>query len=51
MKEKILRFRLHASRFDKLKLLAEKRQKTMTQLIEDWIDTLPKVEKVNMMEP
>ncbi|MCX7595173.1 MAG: hypothetical protein N2235_15720 [Fischerella sp.] len=41
MKEKSLRFRLSERRYNKLKLYAETKEKTMTQLIEDWIDRLP----------
>ncbi len=45
MKEKSLRFRLSERRYKKLKLYAESKEKTMTQLIEDWIDRLPAPEK------
>lgn len=41
MKEKSLRFRLSDRRYNKLKLYADSKDKTMTQLIEDWIDRLP----------
>jgi hypothetical protein len=44
MKEKVLRFRMHERRYNKLKLYAEVKQKTMTQLIEDWVDRLPNPE-------
>ncbi len=41
MKEKSLRFRLSERRYNKLRLYAVSKEKTMTQLIEDWIDRLP----------
>ncbi len=41
MKEKSLRFRMSERRYNKLKLYANSKEKTMTQLIEDWIDRLP----------
>ncbi|RAM48632.1 MAG: hypothetical protein C6Y22_26660 [Hapalosiphonaceae cyanobacterium JJU2] len=44
MKEKSLRFRMSERRYHKLKLYADKKEKTMTQLIEDWIDRLPNTE-------
>ena len=31
-------------RYNKLKLYAAKKEKTMTQLIEDWVDRLPSLE-------
>jgi predicted DNA-binding ribbon-helix-helix protein len=40
MKER-LSLRIEVSRLEKLRLVAEARKKTMTQLIEDWIDRLP----------
>lgn len=40
MKER-LSLRIEASRLAKLRVVAEERKKTMTQLIEDWIDRLP----------
>jgi hypothetical protein len=40
MKER-LSLRIEVSRLEKLRLVAEERKKTMTQLIEDWIDRLP----------
>jgi hypothetical protein len=40
MKER-LSLRIESSRLDKLRLVAGDRKKTMTQLIEDWIDRLP----------
>jgi hypothetical protein len=44
MKEKSLRFRMSERRYNKLKLYAAKKEKTMTQLIEDWVDRLPSLE-------
>ncbi|MCC5608531.1 hypothetical protein LC612_17495 [Nostoc sp. CHAB 5834] len=41
MKEKSLRFRMSQRRYNKLKLYAANKEKTMTQLIEDWVDRLP----------
>ncbi|MEI2577528.1 hypothetical protein [Scytonema sp. PRP1] len=41
MKAKGLHIRISERRLNKLKLLAEQREKSMTQLIEDWIDQLP----------
>jgi transposase-like protein len=40
MKKKPFSMRLAESRIQKLKRAAENREKTMTQLIEDWIDEL-----------
>jgi predicted DNA-binding ribbon-helix-helix protein len=40
MKER-LSLRIEISRLEKLRAVAEERKKTMTQLIEDWIDRLP----------
>lgn len=51
MKEKSLRFRLSERRYKKLKLYAESKEKTMTQLIEDWIDRLPAPEKRILQVP
>lgn len=36
-----LSLRVETSRLSKLRAVADGRKKTMTQLIEDWIDTLP----------
>jgi len=41
VKEKSLRFRMSERRYNNLKLYAEWKEKTMTQLIEDWVDRLP----------
>jgi len=40
-----LNLRVEVSRLEKLHKVAEERKKTMTQLIEDWIDQLPKPEE------
>ncbi|BAY46775.1 CopG domain protein DNA-binding domain protein [Scytonema sp. HK-05] len=47
MKEKSLRFRMSERRYNKLKLYAASKEKTMTQLIEDWVDRLPTSEIAN----
>jgi len=41
MKEKSIRVRLSEKRYLKLKAYAEAKEKTMTQVVEDWIDRLP----------
>lgn len=41
MKDKNLHIRLSEKRLNKLKTYAENKEKTVTQLIEDWIDRLP----------
>lgn len=41
MKENYIRIRTTKKRFDKLKLLCEQREYTMTRIIEDMIDSLP----------
>ena len=48
MKTEYIRIRTTPRRFNKLKLLSEEREKSMTQLIEDWIDSLPAPKKENM---
>ena len=50
MKEKSLRFRMHERRYNKLKLYAQSKQKTMTQLIEDWVDRLPNPENLESLK-
>jgi hypothetical protein len=40
MKEKSIRIRLSEKRYLKLKAYAESKEKTMTQVVEDWIDRL-----------
>ena len=44
MVRKGLNLRIAESRLNKLRLYALKREKTMTQLVEDWIDRLPSPE-------
>jgi predicted DNA-binding ribbon-helix-helix protein len=39
--KKRLSVRVEETRLEKLKKVADTRKKTMTQLIEDWIDRLP----------
>jgi hypothetical protein len=39
--KKTLNVRIEIGRLEKLHLVAGDRKKTMTQLIEDWIDRLP----------
>jgi predicted DNA-binding ribbon-helix-helix protein len=46
MKER-LSLRVEVSRLEKLREVAEERKKTMTQLIEDWIDRLPNPPKAD----
>ncbi|MBD2016750.1 hypothetical protein H6F96_22635 [Microcoleus sp. FACHB-53] len=41
MQKKPLSLRIEESRLEKLKQYASQKKKTMTQLIEDWIDRLP----------
>jgi hypothetical protein len=40
MKKKPFSIRLFESRIEKLRRVAKQREKTMTQLVEDWIDRL-----------
>ncbi|BAZ52262.1 hypothetical protein NIES4103_49220 [Nostoc sp. NIES-4103] len=41
MEKKDLHIRISSRRHDKLKAYAQDKEKTVTQLIEDWIDRLP----------
>ncbi|WP_227789006.1 MULTISPECIES: DUF6364 family protein [unclassified Nodularia (in: cyanobacteria)] len=41
MKTGRLNLRISEKRLAKLKIYAENREKTVTQLVEDWIDRLP----------
>lgn len=43
MKNKYLQIRISERRLNKLRLYAALREKTMTDLLEDWIDSLPEV--------
>jgi hypothetical protein len=40
MAKERLNLRIEVGRLDKLRKLASKKKKTMTQIIEDWLDTL-----------
>ena len=50
MKSEYIRISTTPRRFNKLKLLADQREKSMTQPIEDWIDSLPEPKKENMTQ-
>jgi len=39
--KKVLNIRVEIGRLEKLHAVADERKKTMTQLVEDWIDRLP----------
>jgi hypothetical protein len=41
IQEKSIRIRLSQKRYNKLKSYAQSKEKTVTQLVEDWIDRLP----------
>ncbi|RAM48325.1 MAG: hypothetical protein C6Y22_28355 [Hapalosiphonaceae cyanobacterium JJU2] len=41
MERKDIHVRVSRKRYDKLRAVAQSKDKTMTQLIEDWIDRLP----------
>ncbi len=47
MKTKEVHIRISERRFNKLKTYATSKEKTVTQLIEDWIDRLPSSENGN----
>jgi hypothetical protein len=47
MKEKRLHIHISEKRITKLRNLAKEREKTMTSLIEDWIDSLPNPSETN----
>jgi len=44
MTKKGLNLRISERRLNKLRLYAASKEKTMTQLVEDWIDRLPNTE-------
>ena len=44
MSKKGLNLRISERRLNKLRLYAASKEKTMTQLVEDWIDRLPNPE-------
>jgi uncharacterized protein (DUF1778 family) len=48
--KKTLNIRVEESRLQKLRQVAKVRKKTMTQLIEDWIDRLPTPQKEDTAE-
>jgi len=43
MKDKSIRIRLSEKRYLKLKAYAQVKEKTMTQVVEEWIDRLPTI--------
>lgn len=51
MKTKGLHIRISERRLNKLRLYATSKEKTMTQLIEDWIDRLPLPEGLETSVP
>jgi hypothetical protein len=51
MAKKGLHILLSERRINKLRLLAVEKDKTMTQIIEDLIDTLPEPKKQNITQP
>ncbi|MDR9895538.1 hypothetical protein G7B40_013315 [Aetokthonos hydrillicola Thurmond2011] len=50
MKNKALNIRMSERRLNKLRLYAQAKEKTMTQIIEDYIDRLPVQEAANNTE-
>jgi len=48
--KKTLNIRVEETRLQKLRQVAKVRKKTMTQLIEDWIDRLPNPQKEETAE-
>lgn len=51
MTKKGLNLRITERRLNKLRLYAASKEKTMTQLIEDWIDRLPSPEGLEASVP
>ena len=51
MKSQNLHVRISQRRMMKLKAYAESKEKTMTQLVEDWIDRLPVPEELEVSVP
>jgi hypothetical protein len=51
MKSKGLHIRISERRLNKLKVYAASKEKTMTQLVEDWIDRLPAPEGLEVSVP
>jgi hypothetical protein len=50
MKTKRLGFRLSERRYHKLLLISVEQDRTMSSLIEEWIDSLPEPKKQNVTE-
>jgi hypothetical protein len=50
MKTKRLNVRLTDRRYHKLTLLAAQSDKTISSLVDDWIDSLPEPKKLNVAE-
>jgi hypothetical protein len=48
MKAKRLHILMSEKRLNKLRALAKQREKTMTSLVEDWIDSLPNPESLDV---
>jgi hypothetical protein len=44
MKESRLNLRISTRRLNKLRLYAVSKEKTVTQIVEDWVDRLPNTE-------
>jgi hypothetical protein len=51
MKDKYIRIRTSERRLNKLRLYATLKEKTMTQIIEDFIDSLPLEKLVDSVPP
>jgi len=51
MTNKGLNLRITERRLNKLRLYAASKEKTMTQLVEDWIDRLPPPEGLEVSVP
>jgi hypothetical protein len=50
MKTKRLGFRLSERRYHKLLLISVEQDRTMSSLVEEWIDSLPEPKKQNITE-
>lgn len=50
MKNKRLNVRLTDKRYDKLNLLSKELDRTISSLIDEWIDSLPEAKKANITE-
>jgi len=51
MKTKQVNIRLSEKRLAKVRAVAAEREKTITDLVEDWIDRLPQPEKEVLVDP